>query len=75
MDEQAKPSRGHGGRREGAGRKKTVARTITVGLPQDAADLFAAQPRKAEFIAEAIRYYSAHLERKQQRAAQAQSQD
>lgn len=56
-----------GGRREGAGRKKTIARTVTVGLPQDAADIFAAQPKKAAFIAEAIRYYAAYLERQQRK--------
>lgn len=66
--ESQKESRGgHGGRRAGAGRKRTVARTITVGLPEDAARLFEEQPKKAAFIVEAIRYYSAYLARRRKK--------
>ncbi|MDE7402026.1 MAG: ribbon-helix-helix domain-containing protein [Muribaculaceae bacterium] len=53
----------HGGRREGAGRKKTTAKTIGLRVPEDIAvvlDGIAAEGgNRSEFIVAAIRHYLA----------------
>lgn len=58
-DQTKAPKSGHGGARKGAGRPKTVARQVTVGLPQDALDILQQQPNKSAFVAEAIRHLAA----------------
>ena len=50
-----------GGARKGAGRPRTIAKQITIGIPQDALEIFQQQPNKNAFITEAIRHYAAFL--------------
>ena len=50
-----------GGSRKGAGRPRTIARKITIGIPQDALEIFQQQPNKNAFITAAIRHYAAFL--------------
>lgn len=49
-----------GGARKGAGRQRTIAKQITIGIPQDALEIFQ-QPNKNAFITAAIRHYAAFL--------------
>ncbi len=58
MENQEKKS--HGGKREGAGRKRTVAKRYMFNAPDDLVPALEAAPNKSEFIAEAIRFYIAH---------------
>lgn len=50
---------GHGGKRQGAGRPKTVGNTQTIALriPADVAEILARQEKKSAYIIEAIRAY------------------
>lgn len=50
----------HGGLREGAGRKATVAnmRSIALRIPKDVADILDRQPNRSAFIVAAIRAYA-----------------
>lgn len=52
-----KTKNGHGGRREGAGRPRTVGvtRTVTIRLPDDVAEILDRQENRSAFIVEAIR--------------------
>ncbi len=50
-----------GGARKGAGRPRTIAKQITIGIPQDALEIFQQQPNKNAFITAAIRHYAAFL--------------
>lgn len=47
-----------GGKRAGAGRKKTTAKRIGINVPEDVAEILSTQNNLTEFICEAIRYYS-----------------
>ncbi len=59
---QEKPSKTtRGGARQRAGRPRTIAKQITIGIPQDALEIFQQQPNKNAFITEAIRHYAAFL--------------
>lgn len=53
-----------GGRRTGSGRKKTNAKTIWVGIPQDVADILAEVQasgiKQSDYIVAAIRHYHQH---------------
>lgn len=53
-----------GGRRPGAGRPnvKNVVGTITLRIPQDIADILAAQEHRTDFILAAIRAYAARTD-------------
>lgn len=52
---------GHGGRRDGAGRPKTIGNTRSIGIrvPEDVAQILDAQPNRSAFIIAAIRAYAA----------------
>ena len=50
-----------GGATKGAGRPRTIAKQITIGIPQDALEIFQQQPNKNAFITAAIRHYAAFL--------------
>lgn len=54
-----------GGRREGAGRKKTVGAvsTICIRIPEDVVAILDAQPSRSAFIIAAIRAYAAAQQR------------
>ena len=54
---------GHGGRREGAGRPKTVGNTRSIGIriPEDVAEILDRQENRSAFIIEAIRAYDKAL--------------
>ena len=59
MENQKEKNR-HGGRREGAGRKKTTVKRYGFNAPEDvAAILEAVSGSKSDFIITAIRAYSA----------------
>ena len=45
-----------GGARKGAGRQRTIAKQITIGISQDALEIFQQQPNKNAF-----RHYAAFL--------------
>ena len=47
--------------RGGARRPRTIAKQITIGIPQDALEIFQQQPNKNAFITAAIRHYAAFL--------------
>lgn len=49
----------HGGKREGAGRKKTTEKRIGICVPKDIADILeSVEGSKTDFICEAIRQYA-----------------
>ncbi len=50
-----------GGARKGTGRPRTIAKQITIGILQDALEIFQQQPNKNAFITAAIRHYAAFL--------------
>jgi hypothetical protein len=52
-----------GGARKGAGRPRTIAKQITIGIPQDALEIFQQQPNKNAFITAVIRPYPVFLQR------------
>lgn len=65
QNESTPPKGKRGGARPGAGRKKTVARHISFGIPQDVADILETQPKKAAFICEAVRHYARMISEEQ----------
>lgn len=56
MEEKSKKKRG--GFREGAGRKKTTEKRYGFNAPADVAEILERQPRKTDFICDAIRFYA-----------------
>ena len=58
---EGKKKSGHGGRREGAGRPKTVGntRSIALRIPADVAEILDRQEHRSAYIIEAIRAYAA----------------
>lgn len=59
--EAVQPKNGWGGKRAGAGRKKSSegVRTVAVRVPQDVADVLDAVPSITEYVVKAIRAYMA----------------
>ncbi len=57
---------GHGGRREGAGRPKTVgsSRTISIRIPEEIAAILDQQENKTAFIIDAVRAYEKQRRKK-----------
>lgn len=46
-----------GGKRDGAGRKRTTAKRIGFNAPEDVAGILSGKKNLTEFICEAIRFY------------------
>ena len=46
-----------GGKREGAGRKKTTSKSIALRIPEDVAEILDSVENRTAYIIEAIRYY------------------
>ena len=57
MNKTEEKKRSWGGRREGAGRKKTNPRWLSVLVPKEMADYVDTLPNKSGFINESIRWY------------------
>ncbi len=59
MDEIKEKKNGHGGRRAGAGRPKTVDARNRIGLfvPDDVMEILSKQPNRSAYIVKAIREY------------------
>lgn len=51
-----------GGKREGAGRKATTAKTYGFNAPQEVVEILEKQQRKTDFINKAIIFYAQHLQ-------------
>lgn len=64
MENNSSEAKPWGGRREGAGRKKTAVRAVGFNAPQDVADILeeavASGISRTEYILAAIRYYHQH---------------
>ncbi len=61
MEKQNEEKRnGHGGRRAGAGRPRTLAnsQTIAIRIPDDVVQILSTQKNRSAYIIEAIRAYS-----------------
>ena len=47
-----------GGARKGAGRPRTIAKQITIGIPQDALEIFQQQPNLIQFFLTEVEEYA-----------------
>ena len=53
-----------------AGRPRTVARKITIGLPEDALQIYDSYIHKTAFVADALSYYHRYLEEEARKSAE-----
>ena len=58
MESNEKNTHNWGGKREGAGRKKTTSKSIALRIPEDVADILDQVENRSAFIIEAIRQYA-----------------
>ncbi len=58
MESNEKNTNKWGGKREGAGRKKTTSKSIALRIPEDVAEILDQVENRSAFIIEAIRQYA-----------------
>ena len=58
METNQEKAQNWGGSRQGAGRKKKVAKYVGFGAPDDVAQILDSVPNRTAFIIDAIRHYA-----------------